>query len=109
MALETSLEAIPDGEGVRFVLELTNTGDQPATLTFRDAGKADFVVVDGDTECWRWSDGKLFAQMLTTEELAPGESLQLEAVWEHPTPGDYDVVCELKTMDGGEARTTLTV
>ncbi|WP_338728150.1 BsuPI-related putative proteinase inhibitor [Haladaptatus sp. DJG-WS-42] len=109
MALETSLEATPDADCVRFVLEITNTDDQPSSLTFRDAGKADFVVLDGETECWRWSDGRVYAQVLTTEELAPGETLRLEAVWEQPTPGEYDVICELKTMDGDEIRTTLSV
>ncbi|MFC6732258.1 MULTISPECIES: BsuPI-related putative proteinase inhibitor [unclassified Haladaptatus] len=109
MTLEKSLTATPTNGSVDFVLTLRNTGEDTVSLTFRDSGKADFVVLDGDEERWRWSDGRMFAQVLTNQDIEPGDTVDIEAEWEDPDPGEYEVVCELRTMEAEEERTTFSV
>jgi hypothetical protein len=112
MALRGELETTVEEEGVRFRFEVANDGDDPEELTFRDAGKADFVVYEGgserDSNCedadereerWRWSEGRLFAQVLETERLEPGASSRYEGRWESPDPGTYVARATLRARD----------
>ncbi|WP_224269257.1 BsuPI-related putative proteinase inhibitor [Haloprofundus salinisoli] len=110
--LTATLTATPQEEYVEFELTVENRGDERVTLSFRDARRAEFVVTDadGDSEVWRWSDGRMFAQMLGSETLDPGESMTFEGVWDDPEPGEYAVVGELAAADAGaEAETALSV
>ena len=85
------------GEAVTFRLTVTNASAEPVELTFRDAGRADFVVYTADgEEVWRWSDGRMFAIV--------------EEVWPEPEPGDYTAEAELRTVDvAASARTPFSV
>ncbi|WP_117591262.1 BsuPI-related putative proteinase inhibitor [Haloprofundus halophilus] len=107
-----TLTATPRDDLVEFGLTVENRGDERATLSFRDAQRAEFVVSDasGDGEVWRWSDGRMFAQMLGSETLDPGESTTFEGVWDDPEPGDYVAVGELAAVDAdAEAQTKFSV
>jgi len=84
------------GEAVEFTLTVTNAGDESVALTFRDGLTADFTVLDGDREVWRWSDDRMATQAVRHEELAPGESLVAEAAWHDPAPGAHVAVAELR-------------
>ena len=96
--LDASLE-VTVGEGVAFTFTVENGGDRGVELTFRDACKADFVVYDDDREVWRYSDGRVFAQMLTSAELQPGESAAFTETWPDPTPGDYTAEATLRVTE----------
>ena len=112
MSLEGSLETAGDDvrDAALFVFSVTNAGDVPVELRFSDACKAEFVVIDGDEEVWRFSDGRMFAQVLESETLGPGESTSYEAEWSDPEPGTYEAVAELRAQDGDcEAATSVTV
>lgn len=50
-------------------------------------------------EAWRWSDGRLFTQVLGSETIGAGESLAFEGTWESPAPGEYVAVGELTAAD----------
>lgn len=102
--------AVEADQPVEFTFTVTNADSEPVSVTFRDAGKADFVVYDGDEERWRWSDGKMFAQMIQEASLAPGEQTTFEATWDDPTPGTYTARAELRTHEPScEAETSFSV
>ncbi|WP_254543796.1 BsuPI-related putative proteinase inhibitor [Halomarina pelagica] len=104
--LRGDLTATADG-GVTFAFTVENAGDEPVSLTFSDAARADFVV---DDERWRWSDGRLFAQVLGEETLAPGESRTYEAEWPDPDPGTHEARAELLAREHDcEARTRFEI
>ncbi|WP_330631039.1 BsuPI-related putative proteinase inhibitor [Halocatena halophila] len=88
--LDSSI-AIESTDGVTFVLTVHNTGDDPVEITFPDACLAEFVVSSDDDEQWRYSDGRMFAQMVQTQTIAPDDALTIRANWDSPTPGAYTV------------------
>lgn len=91
------------GEPVDLVLEIRNAGEQALALEFATARTHDFRVLDSEgREVWSWSHGRLFAQMLTQLELAPGERRRFAASWDQrdasgtlARPGRYGVVATL--------------
>lgn len=109
MALDSSLAAAATGNGVTFTYAVTNGDSEPVELTFRDSGKVDVAVRDGDREVWRWSDGRMFAQVVETVELAPGEQFEVEAEWPDPASGSYEAVADLRSDRTCEARATFSV
>lgn len=106
--LDGQLTVAGDGP-VRFAFTVQNTADDPITLRFSDACKADFVAEDGDTEQWRWSEGQMFAQVIGEQTLSPGDEETFRAVWEDPDPGTYSVRAELTADKPCAAETTLSV
>jgi hypothetical protein len=94
---------------VTFTFTVTNTGDQPVSLQFRDACHADFAVFDGDEELWRWSEGRMFAQVLQESSLDPGEEESFEATWDDPESGTHTGYAELRTSTTCEAETTFSI
>lgn len=108
---DASSTTVRSGDPVRFRFTVTNTGDEPVTLRFRDACKADFVVspVDGETEQWRWSNEQLFAQVIEKTTVGPTEQETFEAGWKAES-GKYTVHAELlATGHSCEAESTLSV
>ncbi|MDG5760130.1 BsuPI-related putative proteinase inhibitor [Natronococcus sp. A-GB1] len=114
MALEGRLEAevASNGEAdaVRFEFTVTNAGTDPVELRFSDACKAEFVVEDEGREVWRYTDGRMFAQMISSERIAPGETATYEAEWERARSGEYTAVAELRAQEATcEGRTEFSV
>ncbi|KTG10321.1 hypothetical protein AUR64_12150 [Haloprofundus marisrubri] len=110
--LTATLTTTPRDDYVEFELTVENQGDESVTLSFRDARRAEFVVSDaaGDGEVWRWSDGRMFAQMLGSETLDAGESMTFEGVWDDPVPGEYVAIGELAAADAdADAETHFSV
>lgn len=107
--LQTSLD-VTVNDTVSFRFTVTNGDDAPVELTFRDAGQADFAVHAGDEEVWRWSDGRMFAQVVQTAHLEPGESATFEGEWSDPDPGDYTAEATLRVRERDvSARTDFSV
>ena len=110
MSLTGSLDLRTNPDRVSFAFTVENDGDEPVTLSFRSARTADFVVLDGEEERWRWSEGKMFAQALRSDELAPGETATYDGEWSPPEPGSYTAVATLEAEDREcEARTEFSV
>jgi hypothetical protein len=94
------------GAAVSLALEVRNLGDAPRRLEFATARTHDFAVIDaGGREVWRWSRGRLFAQVLSEIELAPGEARRFAAAWDQrdaagqpAPPGRYRVEGELACL-----------
>ena len=96
--LEAALE-VTVGDGVAFSFSVVNAGDRPVERTFRDACRADFAVCAGKREVWRYSDGRAFAQTVSTAEFQPGETATFETVWPDPEPGEYTAEATLRVSE----------
>ena len=110
MSLTATLDASVTDNGVAFELTVENTGPDPVELQFSDALKADFAVLEDDTEIWRFSDSRMFAQMISQETLDPGAAQTYDGGWEDPKSGTYTAVGSLEARNQNvEARTDFTV
>jgi hypothetical protein len=91
-------EPLSSGQPVTWELSVTNIGAEDVVLTFADAQQGDVVLSDeGGEEVYRWSEDQMFAQMVSEEQLASGESLTVEL--EEPAldvePGTYELSAEV--------------
>jgi hypothetical protein len=110
MTLTGTLDTRMDEDRVAFVFTVENEGSEPAMLSFRNSCTADFAVLDGDDERWRWSQGRMFTQALQAEELAPGETVTYEAEWQSPDAGTHTAVATLEAENQDcEARTEISI
>lgn len=89
--LTSTLSVAPIETGIQFTLTVTNEGEDRIELVFPSGQRFDIVVEDGGEECWRYSDGRAFVQMLGTETLEPGSSRSYDALWEAAPAGEYEV------------------
>lgn len=76
-----SVQASTYGDSVRFMLQVTNTAEQPVELEFRSGQEFDFVVENDGREIWRWSADQMFTQAIRHRTLPPGETLTFAASW----------------------------
>lgn len=94
MAFAAALDVTVDAAAT-FVLAVTNDGKEPVSLTFPDARRVEVVVRADGEERWRSGEGRMFAQVVGTETVAPGDSRSFEVAWEDPAPGAYEAVATL--------------
>lgn len=89
--LGSSLNVQVVADSVRLELHVTNVTSEPLVLEFSSTQRYDFAVDHTNGEgAFRWSAAHSFAQMLSTEELAAGESRRYTASWPAPEgAGDY--------------------
>jgi uncharacterized membrane protein len=82
------------GEEVKISVTVTNRGMNPVELIFMSAQRYDFIVVKDDREVWRWSNNKMFAMVLESLLLKPGEKQTYMETWEPKciTSGEYEVI-----------------
>jgi hypothetical protein len=108
--LEGSLE-VTVGDEVRLRFTVVNGSDEAVELTFRDSGRADFAVHDAaDEEVWRWSDGRMFMQVVQYSDLQPGQEATFTESWPAPTPGNYTAEATLRAAEHDvTARTPFSV
>ena len=91
-------DAVGRGEPVTLRLVLHNRGAAlrqlqcPSALTFDVR-----IVAPGGREIWRWSRGRMFAQMVTDIVVGSGESREFRVTWDQRTsegavvhPGRYE-------------------
>ena len=62
------------GEEVRWAIDITNILDQSIDLTFTSGQVAEVTLSDGDTEVYRWGDGKVFTQEINEVEFEAGRT-----------------------------------
>ncbi|HEY0305430.1 MAG TPA: BsuPI-related putative proteinase inhibitor [Longimicrobiales bacterium] len=80
--LASSVEVEVRGDTVRMVLHVTNPTNQPVTLEFNSGQRYDFAIrTAAGADVWTWSADKQFAQMLGTETIAPGATLDYTETW----------------------------
>jgi hypothetical protein len=107
MTLELSLpDHVRLGKPVPITLRVTNHGNAPATLYLRGRPIAFDIIVTaaGDKVVWRRLEGAITSMVLQVRQLAPNETLSLEATWGQRTnagapvpPGQYHVKGQVLT------------
>lgn len=87
--------------GVRFALDVANTGDDRLEIHFPSGQTYDFVVLDSiGREVWHWANGRLFTQALQNRMLGSGDTLSIDEEWKHPRRrGHYSVVATLRSSN----------
>jgi len=109
MSLDATLDATVNGD-VQFSFRVTNTGTTAVTLTFPSGKRADIAVEDeSGSTVWRWSDGRMFTQMITRATLEPGEQIEESFTWSDPPPGRYVARGTLEADHDLATETELTV
>ncbi len=102
MSVRVEPARLSPGQQARAILSVTNTGAQVAQLVFPTAQRYDFVLLDlRGNQLWRWSAGRVFAQVITTDSLAAGGSVAYEESLTIPgAAGQYRLVGSLLLMEG---------
>jgi hypothetical protein len=96
-----TLVVTPEASRVR--LHLRVQARQPVELEFSSSQRYDFAMANNGSEVWRWSEDKVFAQVLGTESLGPGEApLEYEEIWQPAPPGRYRAVATITARDRSE-------
>lgn len=93
------VQAVRQGEPVTLRLVLHNRGDAPQRLRFPSACTYDIRIAEPrGREIWRWSQGRMFAQVLTEVVVDAGASREYRVSWGQTTseggtapPGLYEV------------------
>jgi hypothetical protein len=103
LTLTTDKPAYRVGEPIELILKLTNRSPQPTVLEFSSSQRYDFEIGE-----WHWSADRMFAQMLGTERLEPGESREYrERFLSRLAPGSYRATGRI-TATGSTARASAT-
>ena len=99
--LVSSLQVEQLGDTLRMQLQVTNTSDAPVALTFPSGQSFDFFALRDGEEIWRWSLDQMFTQAIRSETLAPGATLQYDAVWSPPPgiSGEITIAGTLTALD----------
>ena len=87
-------------EAITMTITIRNMTNAEKTLSLPTTQTYDCVVSDPDgREIWRWSDGRMFAQILTEMRFAPGEEKRFAEAWDqvrsdgtNAAPGRYEAV-----------------
>lgn len=107
VSLRTERDRYRVGERIPLTLTLHNETATPVTLRFPDTRTFDFRArraEDGEV-VWQWSWGYVFAEVLTEQTLAPGETLIITEFWEAAGPaGDYLLESEVPCYEPGLIR-----
>ena len=78
-----TVEVKLQGDSVRLLLHVTNTGEEPLEFTFPSSQRYDFAIRnEAGEEVWRWSDGMMFTQAISEATLKPGETWEFDVVWD---------------------------
>jgi hypothetical protein len=95
--VEASL-AVTVGKGVEFSFNVTNNAARKVEFLFPSGQTHDLVVSDAlGREVWRWSDGRMFTQVLQTRVLESNGTLRWDAAMSGTplAPGRYTAVATL--------------
>lgn len=112
LTVTTDKPAYRSGEPIELLLTLTNRVGPARTLEFSNGQRYDFTIADSaGATVWSWSAGRMFAQMMGTERLAPGESREYrERFTGRLSRGTYRATGTITTTGSApQARTTFTV
>mgnify|MGYP006198833743 CR=1 FL=1 len=107
--LSATVEVKLQGETIRLLLHVTNTGEEAVDFTFPSSQRFEFEVRDGTgAEVWRWSEGIMFTQAITEATLGPGETWEFSAEWEPGNrTGRHEVVGRV-TATGRDVQQRMT-
>lgn len=79
--LDVNEEALGPARRIGFTLTACNKSEEPVERDFPSSQRYDFEVQKDGKFVWRWSDGRAFAQVFTTERWEPGECKSYTDYW----------------------------
>jgi hypothetical protein len=104
ITFKTDTASYQPGGTVTWHYRLYNGNDQPLELTFPSSQVYDLILWQGGTEVARWSEGRMFLQIIVQRTVRQGETMELTDAWSLPADlktGDYTLEFVL-TADSGE-------
>lgn len=81
-------------EPITMTLKIFNYTEEEITFYFNNGQRYDFIIEDEEgSKIWRWSEGRMFAQMLGEEILGPTntEVIYTEEYKDKLSPGYYKI------------------
>ena len=98
-------------DGVRFDFRVTNAGGTKIEVNFPSGQTHEVVVLDTlGREVWRWSNGRMFTQVLQNKVLRSDDSMAFGERWKDAPRGQYVAVARLASANYPvEERTTFVV
>lgn len=96
---DVRVEAPVGARSVRFALSVANGTGKRVELTFPTGQTHDFVVLDvTGREVWRWSDGRMFTQLMQNKLLDVRDVVTYDENWAAPpSAGRYTLVAVLRS------------
>lgn len=90
--LTASKKSFSRGEKIDFELAVENVTHRSVTVTYPSAQTHDIEIRNqlGDT-VWRWSEGRLFAQVIMEKNIPAGGRLVFKAPWPRQNNADRQV------------------
>lgn len=111
--IESALAVSVNGNrnDVRFEFVVTNAGGGKVEMQFPSGQTHEVVVLDSlGREVWRWSDGRVFTQVMQNRILRTSDSLMYGERWTDAPRGEYVAVARLASDNYPvEQRTTFVV
>lgn len=81
-------------------LNVTNATAGEVRLEYPTAQRYDFEIrTPAGAVVWQWSADRMFAQVVSEERLAAGETVRYRAGWRIASPGDYVAVGRLTSTN----------
>ena len=75
ISLTTDKMSYSIDESIKMTVKIFNYTEEDIVFHFNTAQRHDFIIEDEErNEIWRWSEGRIFAQMLGEEILGPSNS-----------------------------------
>lgn len=99
LVTDVHVDAPPGARTVRFALSVVNGTGRRVELSFPSGQTHDFVVLDATgREVWRWSDGRMFTQLVQNRLLEARDVVTFEERWPAPpSAGRYTLVAVLRS------------
>jgi hypothetical protein len=81
------------GDEINIVLSIKNISPDRQTLSFPSSKQYDFVIKDNSgAEVWRWSNGKVFAAVISSYDIASGETKTFSYQWDQTISGNNALI-----------------
>lgn len=116
LSLEVRSEKVEQEDRFKFTLVIQNISNNPITLCFTSSKKFDFVVSQSGSEVWRWSSGRMFAQVILDQVIDFGGSIRFTEVWDYKgnsgdrlPAGEYDLTGILSSKPALTIQSTIII
>jgi hypothetical protein len=99
LVVDVSVESSAGAQALRFAMSVANGTGRRVELSFPTGQTHDFVVLDATgREVWRWSDGRLFTQLVQNRLLESRDVVTFAERWPvPPSSGRYTLVAVLRS------------
>lgn len=100
------------GEPVRWVLELTNPGDEPVAVAFPTTQRGDVRLSEAGVDVYHWAEPRAFSVVQDVEVVLAGETVSFDLDDDRLAvpPGEYEMLASVRATEVNRVvRETVTV